>query len=746
MGKTYSGTYTNGITLTNFAVNNPVTVTGVIDAGTGDGLLGKADRWTVTNSGNIASASAVGVDLTAGGTVANSGSITGASNGVRVQGGAGSVTNAARIGGASGVVLRTGGIVANDAGGSITGTAGQGVAISGGTGTVTNAGSISGTAIGVLLQGGVGTISNTGSIDGASNAGIATKYGTGNVTNAGAIDGANGVRLLSGGTITNDAAGSIDGKTGNGVFIGDGRGTVTNAGTIAGAGSGVVLRTGGIVANDAGGSITGTNGAGLYLSGGGTVTNAGSITGSHTAADGDTRAIGVWLRSGGSITNESGASIAGNGDSGWGIYLEAGGNIANAGSISGGNGAFPLGIGVVLKAGGTIVNETGGEIHGTSAGISMGGGTVSNDGKIAGDGEGIVLVFGGSSIVNESNGTVIGGSGIFSDRFIGRLTNDGVITGHDGDGVALLAGGSIVNDRSASIFGRDAAILVGANAYGAPTTVTNFGSIAGQIGFEVDDRFGISNDTLINAGTITGAGGIAVEFGGGNDLLVVHAGAVFHGEVDGGGGTNQVRFGSPGIHRIGNFIGFEEYYLADGGANSLTVRAENFTGVTGSVITIYDGNAGNTIDAASLPAGYAVTVYAGPGRDVIIGGAGNDVFFADGNTEMKGGHGANEFVFAASGHNKIVDFALSWANEIVFSNSGFDLGLSGATATPQLLPRQLFVENLTGHFTSTKQRFAYGFLTGDLYYSAHGSAGSRELVADLAGHPHLHSSQLFFIS
>jgi hypothetical protein len=43
MVKTYSGTYSSGIILTNFAVNNPVTVTGSIDGGPRDGLRGNAD-------------------------------------------------------------------------------------------------------------------------------------------------------------------------------------------------------------------------------------------------------------------------------------------------------------------------------------------------------------------------------------------------------------------------------------------------------------------------------------------------------------------------------------------------------------------------------------------------------------------------------------------------------------------------------------------------------------------------------
>ena len=67
MSKTYSGTYTQGIIFTNFAVNNPVTVTGSIAAVAGrDGLRGNADYWTVSNSGLITSLVGSAIRLLAG--------------------------------------------------------------------------------------------------------------------------------------------------------------------------------------------------------------------------------------------------------------------------------------------------------------------------------------------------------------------------------------------------------------------------------------------------------------------------------------------------------------------------------------------------------------------------------------------------------------------------------------------------------------------------------------------------------
>ena len=96
----------------------------------------------------------------------------------------------------------------------------------------------------------------------------------------------------------------------------------------------------------------------------------------------------------------------------------------------------------------------------------------------------------------------------------------------------------------------------------------------------------------------------------------------------------------------------------------------------------------------------------------------------------------------------MTDFSAASRDKLLFSNSGFDLGLSGAIETAQKLPGSLFVANNAGKFTTTTQRFAYDTQTGQLYYDAGGSATptAKQLVVTLDNHPTLAASSLFFIT
>ena len=213
--------------------------------------------------------------------------------------------------------------------------------------------------------------------------------------------------------------------------------------------------------------------------------------------------------------------------------------------------------------------------------------------------------------------------------------------------------------------------------------------------------------------------------------------------ITGSGGSNTLTLTSAGTLDLSKVSGFPTIRLASTGANVLTLTTANFAGMTGSPpsITVYGGSAGNTVNASTVT---------GTDRVIAVGGAGKDVFYAGGNTNMTGGGGTNQFIFSSAGAatNTIADFGTSPTNELVFSNSSFNLGLTGGTTTPQAISSSaaatLFTANSTGAFANTSQRLAYDTTNGELFSSTDGSGGTSHLVATLTGEPTI-ASHLFYI-
>jgi hypothetical protein len=762
------------------------------------GLTGVAflnQAGTVTNFRSIVSnatgPSGVGVYLEDGGLVRNEAKalITAARNdGVVVKNAAGTVVNLGIVVGGhnsdgAAVYLGHGGSITNGA----SGTAGgliigrrSGVVLKNLAGKVTNFGTIESTSTaivggsskgagvvlgagGTLINGGPGATGALiraaefgvygGGIDGVPKPGaVATvvNYGTIQSTGTGAI-GSSAVRLVSGGTVTNH--GLIESAGGRGISFGNKRGTVTNFGSVVSTatgthGVGVYLQLGGQVTNEAGAVISATgDDSVLVKSGRAKLVNLGTIE------DFKKGGVAVYLGGGGVVINGANGGPEGAIVSpGSGVVVaHAAGRVTNFGWITS-TGSAPSGaVAVELLAGGDVINR--GLIksaEGSAIAIDHEAGSVTNSGSVVstpiGTAGAAIYLQDGGSVVNRRGGLVESGAnpGILVKRAAGTVINSGTIESLFGNGVYLAAGGSLTNQRGALIDGGVHGVYL-TNPNGI---VINHGTIeGGSAGFAT---LGPGHETLINFGTIESTAGtarVAVEITGsvGGTVLIVEPHAVFVGAVL-GGGKSEIEF----IGAVADMTavdGFAKIVLANGVHHSLTLTAANFVDVTGGVITVFDGNRGNTVSAAGVA--NAIIIHAGSGADVLIGGAGNDIFYAGGRTTMTGGTGTNEFVFHHPGRNTITDFAISTTNELVFSNNGFDLGLKNATMTPMVLPSRLVVANSTGSFTNKHQRFAYDTSNGDLFYSATGTTANEHLVVVLTGAPPLTTTpntHLFYIT
>jgi Ca2+-binding RTX toxin-like protein len=682
-----------GGSVTNGAVGAP----GALISGTGTGIYAGNLPTTVTNFGRI-TAGGSGIALEFGGTVTNSGTVQSSNANdadVYLRGG-GSVTNS-----------KTGAIV-----GLISG-AGDGISVLGGAGTVTNSGSIqSSTATGIYLNRG-GTVTNqaggviAGKVFGVYNRGVAIT-----VTNAGLIETtgtAEGVYLRGGGSITNNEGGTIAGGAA-GIELGQQGGTVTNHGVIKG--------------------VIGFYG-GTHHQGNNTLINFGTVASTSTAAN----AVAVEMGGGdGSkvLIVEKGAVFTGlvEGGGRGKIEFAATGTAAMGGNISGFNT-------VALANGGadslTLVTAN---FTGVDGRITVMGG---NDGNKV-----------NASTVKTGQLTIDGGTG--TDVLTGSANGNTIFVFKAAALTAAdkITGSNFNNELDVTTPGTVAVSgVTGVQLYqlangGANSLTLTNANFTGVLARPVDIYGGTGGNT-INGSALTGttdnleifggAGPDVLKGGAGSDIFVFAAAALTGTDtVSGGGGSNELLMTTAGTVAAAKVSGIETYVLADGAANTLTLGNGNFTGVTGSSITISDGNNGNTVNASGEKAADRITVYAGTGADVLTGGPGNDWFYAGGGTTMTGGAGSNEFIFSAPGTNTITDFAASKTNAIDFSNSGFNLGLTGTG----LLPSGLFI---TGAFNSGSQRFSY--VGGQLFYSPTGSTATEMLVATLTGAPALSASDLF---
>ncbi|WP_417660847.1 autotransporter outer membrane beta-barrel domain-containing protein [Pseudomonas sp.] len=270
----------------------------------------------------------------------------------------------------------------------------------------------------------------------------------------------------------------------------------------------------------------------------------------------------------------------------------SGGKVENHGLISGGR------HGITTDIGAELINYEDGVIIGRNgSGFgSDGDGKVINYGRITGS-------YNGIAANGDGDGVDIDGQGYIDNRG----TIEGTGAGGEKDGAAntgegiAMGGGTIINREGATISGAANAVLIDDSATGgAPfaTFLENHGSILGLNGDGVR-IIGDQADSVINNGLISGASGLALDLGGGDDSLTLGAGSQFVGLVDGGAGRDSVTLDDAAGGSFGNSQNFEWLAVKQG---IWTVTSNDFSEggeVQSGAELINQGQIGGTLNVKS---------------------------------------------------------------------------------------------------------------------------------------------------
>jgi hypothetical protein len=168
-----------------------------------------------------------------------------------------------------------------------------------------------------------------------------------------------------------------------------------------------------------------------------------------------------------------------------------------------------------------------------------------------------------------------------------------------------------------------------------------------------DTIFVGTGSNIITLGT--GSADIVHTGSGSNTVFVsaavVGADSILGGLSSGDGSNNTLVLTTAGTITAPGVSGFQIYQLANGGPNTLTLTNANFARLPGASITVQGSDSTDTIDASALAAANAVIINAGPGADVITGGAGNDMINVPvlAFSKVDGGTGVDTLALTSSG-------------------------------------------------------------------------------------------------
>ena len=277
---------------------------------------------------------------------------------------------------------------------------------------------------------------------------------------------------------------------------------------------------------------------------------------------------------------------------------DTGVSMRKANSAAGnGNQTFSQAAGSTVTAGSTaleMVNQTGGTISATVAGILQSGNQTSGDGF--GNTHSVELsniFFGTASITNPNATLSVQSTGVIN-------SNSGRAIGNRGANMSVFNAGTITGDVDSS------------------TTTATTDSFTNQSGgkYSGNMRLGAGNDTVILQSGSTTSG--TIDMGTGSDTVTVQAGV--------------------NISGITNFNGGDDVSSADGQVDTITIQRQNLS-VTGAYLTNWENvNLDNTV--FNLVSG-TLAVGAGAGTGLFLTNAaqllGSGSFAMTGNLSLASG-------------------------------------------------------------------------------------------------------------
>src|SRR3954452_24997358 len=245
----------------------------------------------------------------------------------------------------------------------------------------------------------------------------------------------------------------------------------------------------------------------------------------------------------------------------------------------------------------TLANANFANVTGTA--ITVNGGTAGNtvDGSAL-TGTNHITFVGGAGVDHASGGA---GNDLFKFT-AAALSNTDTVSGSLGiDTLQMTTGGTI---NAAGVSGVETITLASTAANTLTLANANFANVTGTAITVNGGTAGntVNGSALTGTNHITFVGGAGVDNvsgGAGNDLFKFTAAALASTDtVSGGLGTDTLQMTTGGTINAAGVSGVETYTLASTAANTLTLANANFANVTGAVITVNGGTAGNTVDGS----------------------------------------------------------------------------------------------------------------------------------------------------